>query len=104
MIENTRLTSLSLVEGLVAKDDAYRTRLDTLYGPIVHFWIRKTGIAANDIDDLRQEVLLAVATNIGKYKHSAEHSGTLRRWMWGIARHKILDGGWQARMAQSFFY
>lgn len=86
-----RLTSLSLIEGLRKNDQSYWGRLNTLYGPIVQNWIRRAGIPTSNVDDICQDVLLAVARNIDQYKHSVERSGSMRRWMWGIARHKIAD-------------
>lgn len=90
-MDQSRLTSLSLVEGLVNKDDHSWKRLDSLYGPFVDYWIRKSGVADGDEQDLRQEVLLSVSTSINNYKHSESESGSLRRWIWGIACNKIND-------------
>ena len=90
-MENSRLTSLSLVEGLVNNNDHYWKRLDSLYGPFVDFWIKQSGVGSGDAQDLRQEVLVAVSNSIGSYNHCASESGSLRRWIWGIARNKIDD-------------
>lgn len=88
-MEETRLTSLSLVEGLCSKDDFYWNRFVTLYGPIVALWLEHAKVRPDQADDLRQEVMLAVSKSIHQYRHNDEQSGSLRRWMWGIARNKI---------------
>lgn len=90
-MDQSRLTSLSLVDGLVNNDDQSWKRLDSLYGPFVDYWIRESGVVSGDAQDLRQEVLLSVASGINNYKHSESESGSLRRWIWGIARNKITD-------------
>jgi RNA polymerase sigma-70 factor (ECF subfamily) len=69
----------------------YWTRLARLYGPILDFWLQQAGVAVGDRADVQQEILSAVARNIDQYKHTPDCSGSLRRWMWGIARHKIAD-------------
>ena len=90
-MDQSRLTSLSLLEGLVNNDDHSWKRLDSLYGPFVDYWIRESGVVNADAQDLRQEVLRAVSNSINNYKHSESESGSLRRWIWGIARNKITD-------------
>ena len=90
-MDQSRLTSLSLLEGLVNNDDHSWKRLDSLYGPFVDYWLRESGVVNADAQDLRQEVLRAVSNSINNYKHSESESGSLRRWIWGIARNKITD-------------
>lgn len=72
-------------------DDQSWQRLDSLYGPFVDFWTKQSGVIGSDAQDLRQEVMLAIAKNIDSYIHSISQSGSLRRWIWGIARNKITD-------------
>lgn len=88
---DSRITSLSLVDGLISQDEKYWQRLCVLYGPIIDYWIQKAGVVSADSVDVRQEVLLGIAKNIGGYRHADSESGSLRRWMWGIARNKIAD-------------
>ena len=90
-MEHSRLTSLSLIEGLRTQNDTYWQRLNTLYGPIVEYWIEQSDIPTRSVADIKQEVFLAVARNIETYRHSQDSSGSLRRWIWGIARNKIVD-------------
>jgi RNA polymerase sigma-70 factor (ECF subfamily) len=90
-MDPSRLTSLSLVDGLLKQDEAYWRRLNTLYGPIVDFWIQKAEIPKVAEEDIKQEVFMAVSKNISQYKHSTTRTGSLRAWIWGIARNKIID-------------
>lgn len=90
-MEPSRLTSLSLVDGLLNQEERYWIRLNTLYGPIVDFWIQKADVPKPFAEDIKQEVFLAVTKNIDQYKHSTRRVGSLRAWIWGIARNKIGD-------------
>ncbi len=85
------LTTPSLVNGLRSDQSAHWSRLDLLYGPIIESWILQAGVSASEVADVRQDVLSSVAQNIAQYKHTPNVTGSLRRWMWGIARHKIID-------------
>lgn len=55
---DSRMTSLSLVEGLISQDEKYWQRLCVLYGPIIDYWVQKAGVSSADAADVRQEVLL----------------------------------------------
>lgn len=90
-MEETRLTSLSLVEGLFSNDEFYWNRFVVLYGPIVSLWLVRAKVRQDQADDLRQEILLAVSKNVHQYRHNKDQAGSLRRWMWGIARNKISE-------------
>jgi RNA polymerase sigma-70 factor (ECF subfamily) len=99
-MNGSRLTSLSLVEGLMTNDSIYWDRFVTLYGPIVALWIRKAGIASSHYDDLQQEIFVAISKSIAQYRHDPNASGSLRRWMWGIARNKVSDH-WRSELKQA---
>lgn len=89
MKSTSRLTSVSLVDGLLQQDETVWGRFVQLYGPLVYQWLVRSGVREGSIDDLHQEILVAVMQNIAKYKHDIGRSGSLRRWMWGIARNKV---------------
>ena len=90
-MEDSRLTSLSLIDGLLANDVVYWQRFDSLYGPIIDFWLKRAKVPVSNIPDVRQEVMLAISQNFSSYNHSLDEHGSLRRWMWGTARNKIAD-------------
>lgn len=89
MRPTSRLTSVSLINGLIQQDETTWRRFVQLYGPLVHDWLLRFQIRQGSIEDLHQEILVAVSQNIAKYQHDGERSGSLRRWMWGITRNKI---------------
>ncbi len=65
---------------------AYR-RLLTEITPALHRFLRARLFARDQVDDVTQEILLAL--------HGARHTWRpeqpFRNWMYGIARHKMLD-------------
>jgi len=83
-------TSPSLLERVRTDDPAAWERLVGLYSPLVLFWCRRSGLADEDIDDVFQEVFLAVATHIADFKK--ERAGdTFRGWLRTITRSKVID-------------
>jgi RNA polymerase sigma-70 factor (ECF subfamily) len=84
---NTRLSLISRIRG---EDGAAWTELVDLYSPLVTFWCRRQGISDSDLQDLNQEVFFAVSRSIDRYQPSG-HSGSFRGWLWGLARHKLID-------------
>ncbi len=91
----SRLTSPSLLAGVLARDDDAWKRFVTVYGPLVFQWIRQARINSFAEEDIAQDVFVAIASSFDHYHHDNEHGGSLRRWMWGITRNKIAD--WQRR-------
>lgn len=87
-MSHPNITSLSLLGRVRLRDEASWTRLLTLYGPLVEYWCRRGGVDA-DVDDLVQEVFLAVSQDLGRFEHRGP--GSFRAWLRGITRHKLLD-------------
>lgn len=83
-------TSLSLLEGLKARDQVAWQRLTYLYYPLVYGWCRRRGLQARDAEDVVQEVFLTVARKIQDFRRERE-GDTFRGWLWTIARHKLGD-------------
>jgi RNA polymerase sigma-70 factor (ECF subfamily) len=83
-------TSSSLLDRVKAQDqDAWR-RLVRLYGPLVDFWVRRTGLQAADAEDVFQETFRAVAQNIGTFQKTRP-AGSFRSWLRTITRTKVVD-------------
>ncbi len=75
----------------VRTDDARAWReLVELYGPLVKYWCRRQGLSAVAADDCAQDIFLAVLKSIHRYEPNDFGKG-FRAWLWGIARHKIVD-------------
>ncbi|WP_442505048.1 RNA polymerase sigma factor [Novipirellula sp. SH528] len=97
-IPNFSLTSPSLLAGLASRDDEIWVRFVQIYGPLIDEWIGRAKVNPSAVDDIAQDILLAIATSFDNYHHDAKQSGSLRRWIWGIAKNKIAD--WQRKDAQ----
>ena len=82
-------TSLSLLQRVQTRDAVAWDRLVTLYRPLVCHWCRQGGVGPDDVDDVTQEVFLAVANGLGQFHHRG--SGSFRAWLRGVTRHKLLD-------------
>jgi RNA polymerase sigma-70 factor (ECF subfamily) len=82
--------SSSLLTRLQCRDDDAFGRLVELYGPVVYGWCRRRGLQPADAADLGQEVFAAVAQRIADFRRDRP-GDSFRAWLWGIARHKLLD-------------
>jgi RNA polymerase sigma-70 factor (ECF subfamily) len=65
-------------------------RLCYVYGPLVEHWCRTWGVQGADAEDIRQEVLQAVARNLGNFRRDRP-GDTFRGWLRVITRRKFLD-------------
>jgi RNA polymerase sigma-70 factor (ECF subfamily) len=83
-------TSSSLLQRVKAQDQEAWRRLIRLYGPLVDFWLRRTGLQPADAEDIFQEVFRAVARTIGTFNKD-QAGGSFRRWLRTITRSKVID-------------
>jgi RNA polymerase sigma-70 factor (ECF subfamily) len=83
-------TSVSLLERLggTPTDDDWR-RLDDLYRPLLRAWMARAGVAASDVDDLVQEVLLVVVRKISGFERRGK--GAFRTWLRTILANRMGD-------------
>lgn len=82
-------TSQSLMQGILAHDQAAWKRLMSLYQPLVQFWCRRAGVSSADAEDVAQEVFAAAAAGIDKF-HRDRPGDSFRGWLRGIARNQVL--------------
>ncbi len=61
-----------------------------LYGPLIAFWCRQSGLDSESTSDTIQEVFLAVSLSIGRYGNK-DGQGGFRSWLWRLTRNKIID-------------
>jgi RNA polymerase sigma-70 factor (ECF subfamily) len=87
---NSPLTSLTLLERVKNWDHGAWQRLVDVYAPLVYRWCRRTGLKADEIPDVLQEVFLAVATHIEEFHHD-RLGDSFRGWLWTLTRNKICD-------------
>ncbi|MEO1529105.1 MAG: sigma-70 family RNA polymerase sigma factor [Planctomycetota bacterium] len=88
-------TSVSLLDQLRRTNhpDSW-DRLVSLYGPLIQTWLAKFDVQSSDQDDLLQDVLLAVAGDIGQFEH--RHAGAFRGWLKQILLNR-LKKHWRSR-------
>jgi RNA polymerase sigma-70 factor (ECF subfamily) len=83
-------TSRSLLADARMADPTAWERLATLYAPLVASWCRRWGISEQDIVDVVQEVLAAVAGHLDRFRKDRP-ADTFRGWLLTIARNKARD-------------
>jgi len=90
-------TSLSLLDDLKRQPDGPAWgRLVDLYTPVLRGWLRRySDLSAADVDDLVQDVLLAVARDLPKFDH-AGRPGAFRGWLRTVLVHR-LKHFWRSR-------
>jgi len=93
-------TSLSLLDRLQQQPDAAAwDRLVELYSPVLRAWLRRyDALAPADVDDLVQDVLLAVNKDLPAFHHSGQ-AGAFRSWLRTILVHR-LQYFWRSRQRQ----
>lgn len=83
-------TPLSLLQRLQRQpDDEQWKRLVDMYSPWLHAWLRCYGVAAQDADDLMQEVLAVLVRELPKFQPN--HHGAFRSWLRQILVHRFKD-------------
>lgn len=89
-------TSLSLLQRARNSDEneAWH-RLNELYAPLIRSWLLKYDLQASDVDDLAQEVMLAVSRNIESFDHNG-HPGAFRAWLKSILVNRLRNF-WRSR-------
>lgn len=89
-------TSLSLLVRIRHSADRQAwDRLMGLYAPLLGMWLRKYDVQASDVDDLVQEVLMAVAKDLKSFEHGGQ-PGAFRAWLRAILVNRLRDF-WRAR-------
>ncbi len=93
-------TSVSLLDRLEnpADNSAWR-RFDELYRPWIERWVRRldSGLSANDIDDVTQEVMKALFQKIEAFRR--ERTGAFRNWLRALIVYRLKEH-WHARRRQ----
>jgi RNA polymerase sigma factor (sigma-70 family) len=84
--DEDRLRGL-LTRGLEGDEAAYRAFLDALVARLRAFLRRRLTRAPDEVEDLLQEILLAVHNQ----RHSYDPSQPLTAWLHAIARYKLID-------------
>ncbi len=86
-MDTTRQSLLLRAQG---GDEGAWEDLCALYRPLIVAWLRRQSVPERDIDDLVQEIFLAVVQNLPTFSHSGRH-GAFRAWLRTIARNYCCD-------------
>jgi RNA polymerase sigma-70 factor (ECF subfamily) len=84
-----RSTSLSLLQRARANDGDAWSRVVSLYGPLVRRWCRRAGLAAEDAEDVCNEVFASAAAHLGGFRRDRP-GDTFRGWLRVITRNAVL--------------
>jgi RNA polymerase sigma-70 factor (ECF subfamily) len=91
-------TSASLLERVRTQPDAASwKRLADLYTPLLQGWLRRNGVAHNDVDDLVQEVMETLVREIPNFHYDPKR-GSFRGWLRTITVNR-LRMFWRSRQA-----
>ncbi|WP_020471272.1 RNA polymerase sigma factor [Zavarzinella formosa] len=83
-------TSVSLIARLAAApSETDWRRLHDLYRPLLLRWTARAGVPAVDADDLVQEVMVVVVTEVSGFIHRGE--GAFRAWLRGILANRLRE-------------
>jgi len=85
---DSQATRLSLISRVKTDDSEAWRDLVELYGPLVRFWCRRSGLNDVSSSDCVQNVFMAVLRSLDQYR-GGNHS--FRAWLWTITRNKIID-------------
>ncbi len=89
-------TSNTLLARIRSGESIAWERLMRLYTPLIRYWCRRWGVDEGNVDDLAQEVWMALGPTLAGYRPGADRS--FRGWIRGIAHHKIQD--WHRQRAR----
>ncbi len=89
-------TSHSLLERLAdAADQSAWRSLSAAYEPLIRNWLQRQAVAADDQDDLVQDVLIAVMKRLPEFKHN-QQTGAFRNWL-RLITVNCLRNFWRAK-------
>lgn len=83
-------THPSLIGRVQNRDPDAWQRLVHIYTPLVMSWCQRFGCDSHTSEDIAQETFLAASRSIAGL-HSDGATGSFRRWLWQIAKNKLID-------------
>jgi RNA polymerase sigma-70 factor (ECF subfamily) len=86
-MEDTRKSLL--LRAQTGEENAWKDLTD-LYRPLILGWLKRQGVAARDVDDLNQEILLSVVRGLPAFEHSGR-PGAFRSWLRTIVCSRTID-------------
>jgi RNA polymerase sigma-70 factor (ECF subfamily) len=86
-MEDTRKSLL--LRAQTGEENAWKDLTD-LYRPLIVGWLKRQRVAARDVDDLSQEILLGVVKYLPSFEHSGR-AGAFRSWLRTIVCSRTID-------------
>ncbi|MEM8914144.1 MAG: RNA polymerase sigma factor, partial [Planctomycetota bacterium] len=83
-------TSVTLLRRVLDGEETAWSELVHLYGGLVYAWCRSKGVRENDSADILQQVFQVVSQEMTTFRFE-DPKTSFRGWLFGIARHKIVD-------------
>ena len=81
-------TRISLIEQLKeSRQGAWEEFLE-IYGPFIRGYLRRVGISDVDADDLQQDVLQVLSTELAHFEHNCR-TGAFRTWLRRIVANRL---------------
>jgi len=87
---STSGTHPSLIGRVQDRDPDSWQRLVEIYSPLVMGWCQRFGCDPHTSEDISQETFMAASRSISGLRTDGE-TGSFRRWLWQIARNKLID-------------
>jgi RNA polymerase sigma-70 factor (ECF subfamily) len=83
------VTSLTLLGQLQrGSDSSAWSRFNNIYGPLIESWLRRRGIPHDVAEDVRQEVLAKVFSEIERFDHNGRE-GAFRNWLRKVMHFRL---------------
>jgi len=89
-IEDPFSTSTSLLQQVCSGETLAWNRFVLLYTPLIVSWCKRFGMKEVDIEDVSQNVFLAVQNSIERFDKDKTDS-SFRAWLWTITHSKVMD-------------
>lgn len=83
-------TSSSLLSRVRRNDGDAWTRFFTLYDPLVNLWCARSGLREPNIDDVKQEVFIAVRKYLVNFRKESPQD-SFRAWLRTVTSTKVAD-------------
>ncbi len=82
-------TSLTLLGHLQSENNNPAwTRFIDIYGPLMSGWLKRRGVPDDVAEDVRQEVLVKVFSEIREFNHNGR-TGAFRAWLRMVMMHRL---------------
>lgn len=90
-LKEAQLTPISLLDRLrTTRSERDWEILISVYDGLIQQWLKRAGVALEDQEDLRQEILMTLVRAVPAFQHNGR-AGAFRKWLKTIVTHRILD-------------